>query len=298
MRRLKPDFLLALLFFCCSAKQSFDHQFFMVGKSQGIVDNPEINEASGLAVSMINDGMLWTHNDSGNDAKIFLIDEQAKCKATVSFEKLVNRDWEDIAVGPGPDEKASYIYIGDIGDNFSLHDYKYIYRVKEPRIVQSEDPVKLTVKNVDSIKFILPDGKRDSEALMIDPLTKDIYVFSKREKNVNLYMLPYPQSTTKVITAQFVLQLPLTQINSADISPDGAEVIIKNYNHVYYWYKTSDESLKELLKKKPALVPYVTEPQGESIAFDRHGNGYYTLSEEVNNKKPHLMFYQRRKKQE
>lgn len=295
MRKLTSDFLLALLFFSCSAKQSFDHQFFMVGISQGIIDNPEINEASGLAASIVNDGMFWTHNDSGNEPQIFLIDEHARHKATIDFNKLENRDWEDIAIGPGPEENTSYIYIGEIGDNLSRYEYKYIYRVKEPHIKEREDAVKLSMSNFDSIKFVLPDGQRDSEALMIDPITKDIYVFSKREKKVSLYILPYPQSTREVITAQFVLQLPLTQINSADISADGKEILIKNYNHVYYWYKTSNESIRELLQTKPVLVPYVTEPQGESIAFDRQGKGYYTISEEVNNKKPHLMFYQRRK---
>jgi hypothetical protein len=132
---------------------------------------------------------------------------------------------------------------------------------------------------------------------MVDPLTRDIYIFSKREKEIGLYILPFPQSTTEVITAQFILRLPYTQINAADISSDGKEVLIKNYHQVYYWHKEKgNETLTELLVVKPAFLPYVTEPQGESITFDRSGKGYYTLSEETKNKKPHLMYYQRKGK--
>ncbi len=295
MRILRLALLFVSLFISCSSKHSFDHRYFSVGKSLGIVDNPEIDEASGLAASVNNSGMLWTHNDSGDEARIFLLDQQGKCRATVRFPGLKNRDWEDISVGPGPEPSTPYIYIGDIGDNFSIHDFKYIYRLTEPSIELKQEPVELTVKKIDTIKFVLPDGKRDSEALMVDPLTSDIYVFSKREKQINLYLLPAPQSTQETITAQFVMQLPLTQINSADISPDGSEVLLKNYNHVYYWHKNKNQTLKDLLKQKPVYLPYITEPQGESIAFDREGRGYFTISEKINNKKPHLMFYQRKK---
>lgn len=297
MEKLPTLLLIVLLLITCSSKQSFDHKFFKAGESRGVLDNKKINEASGLASSIKNRGLLWTHNDSGNKAEIFLINDEAKWKATIHFPNLKNRDWEDIAVGPGPEENESYVFIGEIGDNYSQHDLKYIYRLKEPLINKGEKSVEFDVTQVDSIKFKLSDGARDTEALMVDPLTRDIYIFSKREKEIGLYTLPFPQSTTEVITAQFIARLPFTQINAADFSSDGKEVLIKNYHQVYYWHKESDtETLTELLKRKPAFLPYVTEPQGESIAFDRSGDGYYTLSEQTRSKKPHLMYYQRRKK--
>ena len=297
MERLTTLLLIVLLLITCSSKQSFDHKFFKAGESRGVLDNKKINEASGLASSIKNPGMLWTHNDSGNKAEIFLIDDEAKCIGTIHFPGLENRDWEDIAVGPGPDENESYIFIGEIGDNYSQYEYKYIYRLREPLIGKEIKSVDVDIHQVDSIKFNLSDGARDTEALMVDPLTRDIYIFSKREKQIGLYVLPFPQSTTDVITAQFVLHLPFTQINAADFSSDGKEVLIKNYHQVYYWRKQKDnETLAELLTGKPAYLPYVTEPQGESITFDRSGKGYYTLSEKINNKEPHLMYYKRKEK--
>lgn len=284
-----------VLLITCSSKKIFDHGVFEIGISQGVLNNDEINEASGLAYSAGNPSMLWAHNDSGDEARIFLINDKAEHKATFYLKDLVNRDWEDIAVGPGPDKDKNYVYIAEIGDNFGIFKYKYIYRIEEPSIRPDTSPITGSINKVDSIKFQLSDGPRDSEAIVVDPATRDIYIFSKREeKQINMYVLHYPQSTKEILTARFVMHIPFTQIVAADISADGTEVLLKNYKNVYYWKKRGNETFAELLRTPPAHLPYVEEPQGEAITFDRTGKGYYTVSEVANNKKPHLIFYKRK----
>jgi hypothetical protein len=290
-------FSICLVMLCCTSAEhsNYNDTHFSSGVAMGVLDNPKIDEASGLAMSVTNPGMLWTHNDSGDKARIFLIDSLGRYQATVWLEGVNNRDWEDIAVGPGPDATKSYVYIGEIGDNLSRYTYKYIYRIEEPAVPKGKK--KLTVQRVDSIKFTLPDGKRDAEALMIDPQTKDLYIFSKREAAVNLYQLAYPQSTTAVMVAERVLtSMPFTSIVAADWSPDGKEILIKNYKQVFYWQRQNHEPVTELLQSPPAILPYGKEPQGESIAFDRAGKGYYTLGEKKKGRMPELMFYKRSNK--
>lgn len=280
------------LVFGCKNKTSPDASSFDYGSVQGVLINPDIDEASGLVASHTNPGMLWTHNDSGDKARIFLLDSLGRHRATVWLKGTVNRDWEDIAVGPGPERDKTYVYVGDVGDNLAKYEYKFIYRFLEPVIPTKDTTVEL--EQVDSIKFKLPDGTRDCEALMIDPATKDLYIFSKREAAVNLYRLPYPQSTTESMIAEKVLEsLPFTLIVAADWSADGKEILIKDYEQVYYWRRSNNEPIAELLKTQPILLPYHQETQGESIAFDYYGKGYYTLSEEAQGVKPTLMFYKR-----
>lgn len=276
----------------CERRTSSDESLFHAGIATGALDNPEINEASGLAASRVNPGMLWTHNDSRDTARIFLIDSLGRSRATVFLEGIHNRDWEDIAVGPGPELGKSYIYIGDIGDNEARYPVKYIYRIEEP--VFTGDQKSIVVRGADSIKFTLPGRIRDTEALMIDPQSKDLYIFSKREHGINLYTLPYPQSTTEFISAKNVLSdLPFSRIVAADWSADGTEILIKDYEQVYYWKRTAHEPLLELIQKKPAILPYEREPQGESIAFDLYGKGYYTVSESIRDHQPELIYYRR-----
>lgn len=295
IKNLGVSVVVAALLLTCGSKRVFDHGIFEIGTSIGVLDNGEIDEASGLAYSMANPPLLWTHNDSGDKARLFLINDNGQHKATFYLKGMTNRDWEDIAVGPGPDKNKSYVYVGEIGDNLGIFKYKYVYRFPEP-VVSSANTVTIdTIYQIDSIKFQLSDRPRDAEALVVDPLTRDIYIFSKREeKHVNLYALPYPQSTKSLNTARLLRQIPFTQIVAADISPDGQELLVKNYKNVYYWRREGEESITQLFDKTPARLPYAEEPQGEAIAFDFGGNGYYTLSEAPYHKRPHLMFYKRK----
>src|SRR5690606_35971094 len=64
----------------------------------GSIDNPAINEASGLVASAAHTGYFWTHNDSGDEARIFLIDDSARHKATYYLQGIPAFDWEDIAM--------------------------------------------------------------------------------------------------------------------------------------------------------------------------------------------------------
>lgn len=278
----------------CKRQATHGDDFFQNGRVQGVLDNPVIDEASGLVASRANTGMLWTHNDSGDKARIFLIDSLGKYQATVWLKGATNRDWEDITLGAGPQPDNTYIYIGEIGDNLAQYPHKAIYRIKEP---QFTGDTTISIEEIDSIRFTLPDGERDTEALMIDPDTKDLYIFSKREAAINLYRLPYPQSTTEMMVAEKVLEaMPFTLIVAADWSADGTEILIKDYKQIYYWQRNANQPVKGVLQKKPEVLPYHEEPQGESVAFAIDGSGYYTLSEQAKGVKPTLMFYPRSKK--
>lgn len=287
--------LLILILTGCSQppKEQTHTALFEAGTSSGILTSNQMQEASGLVASINNPDMFWSHNDSGNDPKIFLIDKTGKLVCTVHLPDIQNRDWEDITIGAGPEKNKSYLYIGDIGDNKSIHDYKFIYRLEEPVIDKSTADT--TLRKVDEIKFKLSDGARDTESLMIDPQSNDLYIFSKREANVNLYKVSQPFSTDGSMTAERVLErLPFTMIVAADISPDGSEILAKNYDHIYYWKRQVGEKLEDAIARPAEELVYKAEPQGEAVAFDRAGNGFYTLSEQKKKVPQHLIFYKRK----
>jgi hypothetical protein len=277
----------------CSQKKGkpSDSDMFLEGTKLAEVNNKKLEEASGLAASANNPGLLWTHNDSGNRAEVFLIDDKTNIRLTCVLDKVINRDWEDIAVGPGPEPGKNYLYVADIGDNMSIFPYKIVYRFEEPKFVEGTNQI--TITKFDRIVFQL-DIKKDTESLMLDPKTKNLYVVSKREKPVYVYELKYPYSTTDTLTAQKIGSIPYGQIVAADFSVDGKEVLMKNYNNVLHW-SLDNGTLSEALKKNPAVVNYIEEPQGESITFARDGSGFYTISEKVKGEKSFLFFYPRKK---
>ncbi|MFC1538295.1 hypothetical protein ACFL6H_02635 [Candidatus Latescibacterota bacterium] len=289
---IKHTLILSMIF-CSFLVLADDVPKFGERVNLGLIEYGGINEASGIAASRKNIGVLWTHNDSGDIARIFAIDTEGKHRGIFQLKGVSARDWEDIAVGPGPVEGEQYIYIGEIGDNNARYNLKYIYRIIEPEINPSGAPVETIIGTIDRITFRYPDGNRDAETLMVDPQTKDIYVVSKREPQVCVYRLPYPQSTNEPIVPEHVATLDLTNTNSGDISPDGSEILIKTYTTIYYWQRAESQDLWRAFDSKPLVLPYIPEPQGEAVTWKLDGSGYYTISEEKPGLPAYLYFYPR-----
>ncbi len=253
-------------------------------QSLGEIQITDLDEASGLANSRSNPLYLWSHNDSGGAPLFYLMTTSGVELGRFTLDGAQNIDWEDMAIGSGPIANQPYLYAADIGDNRAVRDSYSIYRVAEPDLNVANIPATSTLPNVETINFIYDDGNaRDAEALMIDPATSDIYVISKREASVILYVLPFPQNLTELDTADRLRVLPFTMVTAADISADGSEVLMKNYLNIYHWSKSGTESIADLLSSQPARLPYTVEPQGESIAWHSDGSTYFTLSESGNN---------------
>lgn len=294
---MRSLFLFAILlpgFVSCQSRKSFDHSVFEMGVSKGLIDNPMLTEVSGLASSIANPGMFWVNNDSGDEPRIYLIDSAANLVAIVRLEGAENRDWEEVAIGRGPDPNLNYVYIGEIGDNQAQYPTKHIYRILDFKINQAEKVIDTLISEVDHLEITLPDGQRDSEAFLVDPISNNLYLFSKREEKINLYEINNWSKGNLSIKAKFLLQLPFTQITAADISKDGSEILIKNYENVYYWKRDVSKPLISVFESSARVLPYAQEPQGEAIAFDIFGMGYFTVSEFADGKIPHLIFYQRK----
>ena len=291
--------IISILMVACSTKEQSNNQSannqsdgFLPGVKLAELNNKELKEISGIAASVNNPKLLWAHNDSGNGANIFLLDDHLNIKLTCTLAGVENRDWEDISIGPGPDASKSYVYVADIGDNEARHQYKYIYRFEEPVLnkIQVEN---ITITSVDRITFQLSDTRKDTETLLLDPRTKNLYIVSKREEPVSLYELKYPYHKEDTLVANKLMSLPFTQIVGGDFSANGKEILMKNYNKVYYW-NSSAKSITDVLKESPLEIPYETEPQGESITWATDGSGFYTLSEERKKEKSYLYFYKRK----
>jgi hypothetical protein len=298
---MKRTFLMVLL---CSAlallakaqtHKFYDTAAFLPGKRLAESKAPKLQEISGIAASIRNPGYLWGLNDSGNPAEVLLMNDSLTIKLVCTFgQEVVNRDWEDIAVGPGPDPRKSYIYVAEIGDNLGLFPVKVIYRFEEP-LLKDAKKGQIVIHTVTRIVFRLADGAKDSETLLLNPLTKDLYVVSKRENPVHIYALKYPYDSRDTLVAPIVAELPLTLIVGGDILADGTGLLLKNYRRVFYWRNPSAKPLEELLKEEPVIIPYEEEPQGEAMTWTRDGSGFYTLSERNPGKKSYLYFYKCRK---
>ncbi|QEC61057.1 hypothetical protein [Mucilaginibacter ginsenosidivorans] len=240
----------------------------------------DLVEISGIAASRINPGILYIHNDSGNPNQVYLTDATGGDKGTLTLTPVSDRDWEDIAVGPGPIAGKSYVYVAEIGDNDSKYKSVFVYRFAEPDLTGKTLPLRLNIDTVDILELKYPDGPRNAETLMVDPSTRDIYIASKESNASKIYVAHYPQSTTSATVMEPVVKLLFNKATGGDISPDGSEILLRSKELIWYWKLPAGTSISAGLMTKPEHAPYANnEPQGEGIGFAADGSGYYTDTE-------------------
>lgn len=282
---------------------------FLPSVDLGDVENPGLSEASGLAASRVNPGYFWSHNDSGNPNVLYYFDDKGKGLREFELVGTQNRDWEDMAI-VGESDGSATVYVADFGDNGAIYADYTIYWFKEP-LVNTSTSNKISAVN--SLKFTLPDGARDMECLLIDQKTKDIFIVSKRENNKRLYKISASNVVPLArVQAEFVQELTFSIpiiadprvvsvnfISGGAVSADNSEILIKNYFEMYYWKRSSGESIPSALKRPPVKVTYAginsdgtgQEIQGEAVSFAADGSGYYTLGEGV---AARLYFYKKK----
>jgi len=254
---------------------------FASGVSLGTVESYLINEASGLAASRQNTDVFWINNDSGDSARLFALNREGTHLGIYNITGASAIDWEDIAIGPGPSLDEHYLYIGDIGDNSAARSAIVVYRVPEPTVAADQAPVNVNVYGAESITLQYPDGPRDAETLMVDPITRDIYIVSKRDATPRLYRAAFPQSTTGTITMEFKAQVPLTWATGGDISPLGRMIIVRNPVNAAVWLRPANSDLWQVFSNPACATGLLWEPQGEAICFDPNNDSYYTVSENL-----------------
>ncbi|MES2278792.1 MAG: hypothetical protein V4592_22365 [Bacteroidota bacterium] len=255
----------------------------------GYIQDAVMDEASGIAASTTHPGIYYIHNDSGDTSRFFAITPEGKLKTTYYYkgdptEPLGARDCEDIAVGPGPDKGKSYIYLGDIGDNRAERKYLTVYRFEEQPAIGPD-----SVKHVDATPLYIkyPDGAKDAETLMVDPVEQLLYIVSKRKNSVIVYTTPlaYKAGDTITLTKRSTVHLggipPFKWVTAGDISKDGSQILLRNYNAVYYWKRPEGMPVWQVMTQKPTKLYYKKEKQGEAIGFTPDGKGYYTASEGI-----------------
>lgn len=258
---------------------------FASGVSAGSVSISGLIECSGLVASRNNTNVLWAHNDSGDSARLFALDTQGRLLGIYNLTGASHSDYEDIGIGPGPLANVSYLYVGDIGDNGESRSSICVYQIPEPAVYarQYTNPPTASMKGVRGITLNYLDGAHNAESLFIDPLTGDLFIVTKEATTSRVYSTSQAalNSGTNVVLT-FVRNLAFDIPSAADMSPTGREIIIRQEDFARLWTRTNGQTISNALAGTPVTIPVIgtpTEPNGEAVAFDANGNGYYTLSE-------------------
>ena len=177
-RLIRRVVLLLLLAGCSNAEQPATLAFEVAGR----LEDAKIREASGLARSQREPGVLWIINDSGAKEILYAIDLTGASLGRTELKKSNNKDWEDLASFTLDGEP--YLVVADIGDNDLRHKTRTLYFLKEPKAGKDKTTVDWEVR------FRYPNGRRDAEAVAIDIENERALVLSKRDIPPQLYEVP------------------------------------------------------------------------------------------------------------
>ena len=260
---------------------------------------PVARESSGLAVSRLDPGILWTHNDSGGQPVLYAIEPTGARRGDLRITDLLNRDWEDLASFTL--DGRSYLLIADVGDNASRRNDCALYIVAEP------DPADLSPlrETIATIAWKIPvrylDGPRDCEAVAVDAQAGVVYLLAKRTSPHGLYTLPLrPPADSVVPAARPVAQFPNTSIpqptatqklmpiatgrfraqpTGMDFAADGSAAVVVSYGDVLVFPRQKNEPWAAALLRPPLVLPPHGLTQAEGVAFGADSRTIHVSSE-------------------
>lgn len=258
------------------------------------IQDPALDEVSGVVASRAYPPVLWVHNDSGGEPAAYAVSPSGQALGEYRVQGATALDWEDIAIGPGPEPDRSYLYLGDIGDNRGSRESIVVYRVAEPS--QRPDGTGGTLMGTESFTLHYRTGPVDAESLFVDPRRGDLFVIDKqllggraRVFRARKEQLVDGADITMDVVATFTLPgdetansavlLPGTLVTGADVSPDGSIVLVRTYRRVLAFARPKGRPLTDAFRVDPCSAPQIDETQGEAVGFLADGTGYVTTSE-------------------
>ena len=246
-------------------------------------------EASGLAASRRNRGLLYVVDDGPGTTSLAVIRERnGRLLGRLEVTGLDGTDTEDLAVGRCSAAARDWcIYVADIGDNRESRETIEITRIPEPDL-RSDIP-DAVAGEVAVLRY--PDGAHDAEAFMVSRdgglaiVTKDarnnganaghLYVtggFSDATlRDAGRVKVPRPR-------APFVSVVLGNVVTAADFTP--GLVALRTYDAIFEYVAPRRTSSLAGFRRWPVReVASPIENQGEALAYGSDGCSLYTVSE-------------------
>lgn len=286
--------LLFLLSANCAGAPALVVAPFDSGVHMGDMANEKISESSGIAASKRNQGVFWTHNDSGNGPFLYAVGRNGEDLGEFRVEGARNRDWEDIAAFKW--KGGAYLMIGDVGNNRARQRISRLIVVEEPEISRGR-PKNGLVRVAWSIRFQYEDGPRDCESVAVDSAAGEVLLLSKRDEPPVLYSLPLgpaselqtarrltpvsgiPQPSAADIALDPIYGFYGSQPTGMDISKEGDQAVVLTYKRAYLFSREEGESWKTAFSREPKAIATPLMPQAEGICFGSEGEAIYITSE-------------------
>ncbi len=130
-------------------------------------------------MSTVHPGLVYTANDSGGSATVYVLDESdGRLVGQTSLTGVAAVDIEAMAIGDD-----GTLVVGDIGDNHAVRGHVDIYRLAQP----GPGNESVTPR---AVSLTYAGGPRDAESLLYDAQSGRVFVVSKLLGGAKVYRSP------------------------------------------------------------------------------------------------------------
>jgi len=251
-------------------------------------ENPNLTEVSGLQRSLIEDGVYYVHNDSGDDPIIHVTDAVGQALGTVNVTGVEAIDWEGIAATRR--EGVSRLVVGDIGNNDQQRSDLRLIVLDEPNVSNLEFGFNISVPGRE-VQVSYSDGvSYNSEAIYIQGENDTVVVLTKNAQATTEQGVWRGSLSSGLDSGSLVLEytgfVTLTDavvthaITDADIRHDGRGVAVLTYGSdltglVHIWVAEQGEGTTDALQRpanRTIRVPRIgSNGQAEAVSYDPTG---------------------------
>lgn len=251
-------------------------------ESLGSLSHEGLDESSGLMVSRSIPDLMWSHNDSGDDARLFALGLDGRHRGIFVLEGIEAEDWEDSAISVDPETGEGTLFIGDIGDNDGSRESISVLMIPEPAAAALDAADDTTLAEFSVLSLVYPDERAlNADTLLVDPQTGALLVVAEDEdEQVVLFRKPAPHVADTTTTLEEVLVLDIDYPTGGAFSPLGDQLLLRTADEGHLWLRDGAAELADALESADCSVPIMEEVRGEAVDFIADGSGYITTSEE------------------
>ena len=199
-----------------------------------------INESSGIVRSKFWPDWIWTHNDSGDSARIFAVHKSGNLVKPMWFKgdyqglaigDAVNIDWEDITA-----DESGNLYIAACGNNGNARRDLAIYMFPEPNaseVIQTRIFHRYDFIYPDQLDFPPQEKNFDCEAIFF--ANGKLYLLTKHRADTFTKLYRFDELdpigvNVPTLVGEFDVK---GRVTAADVSEDGRRLAVLTYENVW-----------------------------------------------------------------
>jgi len=230
--------------------------------------DPKLKEISGIEFDKKQ--RLWAINDSGDEAKIYQLNDDGSIARDVLITNAKNIDWEDMT-----QNDFGHFFLGDFGNNKQKRKWLTIYKIENPIDIKTNtteaEIIKFTYPELDG-KPVAPD-KRNFDLEAFVAFGRHLYLFTKNRTKpfngiTNVYKVGDHAANFKAeLVGSFKTCTTLEKfcwITSAALSPDRDKLVLLDSTSIWLFENFEGD---QFFSGDISLIDLGIVTQKEAITF-------------------------------